>query len=286
MAVTGTTRPELALRVLERAGLAHEPVTGAGGVRAVRLARVWAEAYLPYANYRGAPVDAQGKVWVPLDAAFKPLPPPTGFSVLAELELDERTLMEEYLAAPRTQPPLAFLKERVSEALAPSGRTYEDALNRRAHAPEALGILPNTLPYAVVAREGVFYSVPDALRHEVRVVARALGAAATEAPLLEAALPLADALGGRLTLGYVPFDEDDDAVVRAFGGLARTPPYLVELRAVLRRGGLTVAAGTRPVGAGVASTWRSRSSTRGGRTRSRTACSRATSPPSAWAAAR
>jgi hypothetical protein len=142
---------EQAVRVLERAGIPHEVVPGAGGVAAVKMARVWAEAYVPYVNYRGAPIDAQGKTWVPLDPVFKELAPPTGIDVVDELPLDPDALADEYLAAPQTKTPLEFARQRVTEQLAGQGKTYDSAVNHRTPLVADLGILPNTLPYAVRA---------------------------------------------------------------------------------------------------------------------------------------
>jgi len=46
---------------------------------------------------------------------------------------------------------------------------YADVLNNRDHVAENLGILPPTTPYAATPIE-VFYSLPDSLRHTVRIV--------------------------------------------------------------------------------------------------------------------
>ena len=92
--MTGTASIEQAVRVLERAGIPHEVVLAAGGVSAVRMERVWAEAYLPYANYRGTSLDAQGKVWVPLDPGFKQIGTPTGLDVVSALGLDAREVLD------------------------------------------------------------------------------------------------------------------------------------------------------------------------------------------------
>ena len=81
VAVTGTASAERALRAFKRAGVPAEPLSGPGGIAAIRLERVWAEAYVPYANYRGAALDSFEKAWVPLDAGLKRLAPPGGTDV-------------------------------------------------------------------------------------------------------------------------------------------------------------------------------------------------------------
>ncbi len=238
---------EDALRVLERAGVPHEPVLGPGGVSSVKLARVWVEAYVPYANYRGLELDSQGKGWLPLDPAYKLLEPAAGLDVVAELGLDPLAAWDEYLSAPRTQTPREFLRARVESLLAAQrpGTTYESVLNRRGLVPETLGLLPNTLPYQAVAAEAA-YELPEALAHQVRLVGT-LGAVT----VIDGRFPAAELLGGRVTLSYLPFDDDDAAVLERFGGLYQTPPYLVELKALLNVDGIPQVAGSAPVGLGV-----------------------------------
>lgn len=239
--------PEQAVRVLERAGIPHETVAAGGGIGSVKLARVWAEAYLPYVNYRGLELDAHGKAWVPLDAAFKPLVAPSGIDVVRELGFDPRAAFDAYLADDSGATPLEFVRARVTALLADErpGVTYQQALNVRRAEGENLGILPNTLPYAATRGE-VGFNLPASLDHELHLLGRA-----GETTVLDVRLRTADVLGGRVTLAYQPFDEDDAAVVARFGGLYQTPPYLIELRPVVYVAGVAYASGTAPVGFGV-----------------------------------
>ena len=63
-------------------------------------------------------------------------------------------------------------------------------------------------------------------------------------------------LGRRLTLAYMPFSPEDAEVVQQYGGLSRTPPYLIEVRPVLKSAGIVIASGDGPVGMGVRYTLR------------------------------
>ena len=110
------------------------------------------------------------------------------------------------------------------------GTSYDAALVHRGIDIQNLGLLPSTLPYAVVSRAEVGYDPPEPLVHSARfVVTEPSGS-----PLLDASFPVPDLLGQRLTLSYAPFDEEDEAVVTEYGGLFSTPPYLVEVRPVLK----------------------------------------------------
>ncbi|HEY2944840.1 MAG TPA: DUF6531 domain-containing protein, partial [Vicinamibacteria bacterium] len=252
-AITGTTTPEQAVRVLDRAGIPHDPpILGGGTIASIRMERVWVEAYVPYANYRGAPLDVQGKLWIPLDAAFKRLSTPRGLDVVRELGFDARSTLDAYLAGPTSQTPLEYARARVTELLAQQrpGLVYADVLNNRDHVAENLGILPPTTPYAAAPIE-VAYRLPESLLHTVRIVGEASGST-----VLDATLPAADLLGRRVTLSYVPATEEDDEVARGYGGILRTPPYLIEVKPILRVGGVSVAAGGAGVGMGVRYTLR------------------------------
>ena len=248
VAVTGTANVPEALRVLDRAGIPHEPIAGPGGVVSVRVHRVWVEAYLPYANYRGAVIDSQGSVWLSLDAAFKPMAAPSGLDVVATLGFDARHALEQYLSSTQEQSPREFVRARVSDLLAAQlpGTTYDDVLNRRSFEPQRLGLLPSTLPYKVAVLAGVSYDVDEDLRHRVRVVGED-----TEGVLLDFAADSADVLGRRLTLAYEPETAEDASIAASYGGIHLTPPYLIKMRPVLKAGGLPLASGSRGIGMAV-----------------------------------
>jgi len=250
--LTGTGSITQAVRVLERAGIPHEVVLGASAVSAVRMERVWAEVYLPYANYRGTSLDAQGKVWVPLDPGFKQIGTPGGIDVVADLGLDPRETLDAFLAGAQDVTPLEYLRYRVGTLVAEQrpGTPYADVLAHRDHVLETLGLLPSSLPYRVIGRPDVAFELPDALRHTVRLVGEA------DTPLLDVTVPTADVLGHRLTLSYVPATEEDAALAKSYGGIARTPPYLIEVRPVIKKGGVEIAVGSAPVGMGVRFTFR------------------------------
>lgn len=248
-AVTGAASVEQAVRVFDRAGIPNEPVPGGGGLVAVRIERVWAEAYVPYVNYRGTLLDSQGKVWLPLDPGFKRLETPRGIDVVSELGFDPLAVLNEYLAAPRTVMPRQYVRDAIAALLAAQrpGVPLADVSNRRGQPVEELGLLPSSLPYKVIGSRQVSYEPPQGLTHTLRVVATT----ADESIALDATFPVSDVLGQRLTLSYVPFSEADQETADAFGGLLQTPPYLVAVKPVLRSGGVPIAVGTGAIGLGV-----------------------------------
>ena len=246
VAITGTSTPERALRAFTRAGVPTEPVAGPGGLAAIRVERVWAEAYVPYANYRGAILDAFEKTWVPLDAGLKRLDVPGGYDVRS-VGFDPLQTFDDYLTAPPALAPREFFRQRAVAALAQArpDLTYEQALARRDIVAQNLGLLPASLPYTVAARAEVGYAPPAPLVHTARFQVAANGTT-----LLDASFDVPALLGQRLTLSYVPFEADDEEVVRQYGGLFATPPYLVDVKPVLKLGGVVLASGSAGAGLG------------------------------------
>ena len=248
VALTGTREMAQALRVLERAGIPHEAVPGPAGITAVRVERVWAEAYVPYANYRGAVIDSEGSVWLSLDAAFKAMVRPSGIDVVEVLGFDAREMLDDYVGSAEPRTPLEVVRARIGDLLAAQlpGASYADVLNHRGFAAQRLGLLPSTLPYKVVSIAGVSYDIDAALRHRVRLVGED-----AEGALLDVALDAAEVHGRRVTVTYEPETEDDRRIVESFGGVHGTPPYLVRLRPLVKVGGITVGSATRGIGMGV-----------------------------------
>jgi hypothetical protein len=218
--VVGTESVPAGLRVLERAGIPHQVVLGAGDVAAVKWERVWVEAYLPYANYRGALISGEGKFWVPLDPGLKELSPPSGLDIVEELGFDPRGFLDEYLGSAAGETPLERARARVEELLA-TGRpdlALEDVLNRRLTVPQSLGILPASLPFATEAVTERSDVVPEELRHGVHVVAETTGGAV----ILDHELKTADVLGQRVTVGWVAATAEDEAVAESCTSLRPT----------------------------------------------------------------
>ena len=227
---------------LRLAGVPFEPVVQGGRVARVRLETTWVEAYVPYANYRGAVVDTMGHSWIPLAPAFARWHNEPSSGTLDEMGLDRDAFVEEYLQTPRDELPSDVLRQQVLDHLLDTDPTqsWTDQLAVRQQVEERLGLLPSTLPFAVAAitYEGV--DLPAASRHEVRFSLRR-GAAATDPVVLELRRPVREVAGRRLTISYLPATVDDHRVTNLFGGLSTVPLYLVRVRAQLRIDGQAVA---------------------------------------------
>ena len=239
----GVGRAERVEQALSAALVPYEPVflSVAGGVGAVEIEHIWVEAYVPWSNYRGAGVDSSGRRWVPLDASFKFHTVDEGHRVLEEMGFDAETFVRDGLeAAPQTDP-LAAVRADVTAYLDASvpGVSYDDALRKLVQTPEVYGILPASLPYEVVSVNGVSFEFPEELAHQVRFIATREDGVV----ILDSVQPISRLIGRRLTLSYAPASAEDREIADAFGSIYETPPFLIEVRPVLRSAGLIIDTG-------------------------------------------
>jgi transglutaminase-like putative cysteine protease len=217
----------------------------------VSFAHVWVEAYLPYAAYRGVPTGTEGKQWVPLEPS---LPGRVGYAraapskrILDEMGETAASLTQAYLAAPRGQDFGTFLKARVEAFLATHhpGATFDATLDVVTRRPEALDVIPGSLPYDVVSVAGEYAFLPDTLLHRVHVQVTSGTSVA-----LDTTLPTYGLAAHRVLLTSRPATPADEAVVGAFGSLYGTPAPAVNLLPVLRVDGVEKATGVLALGLG------------------------------------
>ena len=237
----GAERAERVEQALSAALVPYEPVFIAGAVGAVEIEHIWVEAYVPWSNYRGTGVDSRGRRWVPLDASFKFHTVDEGHRVLEEMGFDAETFLRDALeAAPQTDP-LAELRADVTAYLDASvpGVSYDDALRKLIQTPEVYGILPASLPYEVVSVNGVSFEFPEELAHQVRFIATREDGVV----ILDSVQSISRLIGRRLTLSYTPASAEDRETADAFGSIYETPPFLIEVRPVLRSAGLIIDTG-------------------------------------------
>ncbi len=229
-----------AAEVLTRGGVPFTPVRQGGVIAGLQVEHTWVTAYVPYANYRGAPLDSAGRAWVPLDPSYKA--PQISGGLPAGLAFTGGALVAQYLSGPQALPPLDFFTARISTLLAAAGGpTLDQALFRRTLPPAAAGLLPSTLPYETISVSAELTEIPAELRHTVRFVAH--GADGDGGVAFDVTLAVSDLLGRRLTLSYVPASVEDQIVSASFLGLDNTPAYLVRVRPVIKVGGVIRAAG-------------------------------------------
>jgi hypothetical protein len=229
--------PRVAGSILTTSGMEGITIIGSGNVVVgVRCRRVWVEAYIP--RGRSSPT------WVPLDPAFKGHTIHRGLDIPNEMSLDAQAFVDDYydpadptVTLPRPETLIDLLKTRLESYLAASHpeMTLEDVRRTQEISPEQIAALPASMPYIVRTRDEDFAEIPTARRYTLRI--HIYG----DSTDLDHTVNLPDIAGRRITIDFVAATPADQATIDSYGGLYDTPPYLVNLKPVLRLDGTELA---------------------------------------------
>lgn len=239
----GVEHLSAAANLLAMAGLQATIYTGPNG-QALGFKHVWVAAYVPYANYRGAPHDESGKLWLPLDPSLKVLTIRPGVDVPAAMDFNAAAFVDSYISTFHALSPLELYLQQIEQYAASAYPTLNyprDIIRQRVIAPTTLALLPSSLPYRVLSQEADYWEIPADKRYRIRF--QVLDD--TQATLLDYTADLPAIAGRRTTLSYEAATPADQAVINAYGDLYATPPNLIYLKPVLRINGVAVAQGGR-----------------------------------------
>ncbi|MBI5101743.1 MAG: hypothetical protein HZB33_07925 [Nitrospirae bacterium] len=238
MKITGINDPMAAMEYLDMSEVPVGYYASGGIISHVEVEHVYVEAYIPYGNYRGTGEDDTGKIWVPLDVSFKEIEPvQEGTDIASQMGFDWKAFSNEYLGGLVNMTPLDYYRGKVGGYVS---QTYPgqsiDSLKRVDRIRTKLfDFIPGTLPYETVGTPELFSAIPNEQRHYVRF---------TIPEVLDYAASLPEVSGRRLTLSFEGADAEDQALIEAYGGIFKTPPYLIEVRPILRIDGIRAAEGT------------------------------------------
>lgn len=244
----GVEDPTTLVAMLNAAGFDGVEVQDSlGHTVAVECKRVWVEAFVPIVNYRGAVNDSTGKVWVPLDPAFKRFASSPAINLPAEIGFNGEEFVREYFTELQTETPAELFQQMLVDSLAVRypGASYGDLIRSRSIIPETDGILPLTLPYSVLAVEDVFSEIPDSLRYSIRfLIWDSAGTSGTTFLDYTASLP--ELVGKQITISFVGASEYHGQVIDSAGGMFHLPfpVCATQVSPVVRVDGCDVAQGT------------------------------------------
>lgn len=217
------------LEALNRALRSYRPITTGGAITAVELELTWVAARVPYVNYRGAAIESQDRVWLPLAPSIKPHVARPSTHVLRSMGFNGANFVDTYLQSNPGVSPLDRLRADIAQYLVthPQSGPYADQLAQVHPAADALELLPASLPFKVLAADYEGAVLPDWLQPELEVrFSDAAGALR-----LQYRGPLNAAVGQRITLSFQAASAGDQNIINGFGGgLAQVPPYLIALR--------------------------------------------------------
>src|SRR3990172_7291475 len=240
--LTGIEDPSKIAEMFQKAGIPFQPVITGGKITNIRAKHIWVESEIPYANYRGTLMDGSGKRWLGLDTSVKVkyYQYNNPADIFGQSGGQLRTAEEEYLDKPRTETPVEYLKAGIS---ALSGQPADSYRLTRTLPPENMKILPSSMQIEQKVITHEYAEIPDELKHKIRFVA--------PGPLLDVTLDASELSNRQIAIAYEPETVEDQEIIDFYGGLDKTPIYLIRLRPVLRVDGHKIgeAAAGLPMGA-------------------------------------
>ena len=243
----GFTHSDGAWELASASGLPIVGMTSGGEVKAFRIEHVWVEAALDFRPSRGA-VNRSADTWVALDPSFKQYVQEQAYDVYRMLNFNGGQFMANYFADTADKTPYQYYSGLVMAALDTQipDWTLKGLYGHERVSPikETIGgnlrLFAASLPYKMVVKGYTAAQIPESLRHRVDI-----GLANDPRYGVDASysISLPELGKDRLTLSYIPESAADDAVVNDYGSLFSAPAYLVRVKPVLRRNGVTVAVG-------------------------------------------
>ncbi|MCM1496755.1 MAG: hypothetical protein NC089_13290, partial [Bacteroides sp.] len=232
--LTGTEQVQQAAEVLVKLGTPVTLVEGKDGPIGIKLEHTWVEAYLPYGDYRGAGNNGGEAMWIPLDTFIKTYE--DSDSVFNHLE--EIGLTDEQIKQMADAYGTEYYEQFIAQWEAPLNQLLEEqpdlTLLNRSILPEELSYLPMSLPYSVAERKDTRAAIPA--DEWDRITFALNGTTLTT-------LTAAELYSHRLTIAYLPAEEEDRALLEQYGSVFQTPAHLLRLRADLLLDGEAVAYG-------------------------------------------
>jgi RHS repeat-associated protein len=237
MNLAGTEDPLQAANLLATAGFDGVALTANNTPIAVQMTHAWVRAFIPYVPNRGARTGTPD-TWVRMDPSFKRYDYDAGIAINGKVMWSE----DEYLRTSAVRPPADFYGDKIWSYIRANNLNCQNlsqvAKNGRIHA-ENFPFVPSTLTARIESQGGVAADPPAAQVQRVSLVLTD----SNNAPVATYDSAIADLWGRKLSLTFAPATSDDAAIINSYGGLFKTPAYLVSLRPVFSIDDVAVAQG-------------------------------------------
>ncbi len=267
--VGGITDPNTAAQILATAGVPGKLLTEGGKIKYAQMEHIWVEVYVPYGNYRGAIRDDSIKTWIPLDPSFKQYEYRNGMDLYSAMGINGEQYIQDYITDTSPSPIPAELQELFPNySISPyqyyskrllnymdtnlPDATIEDIIGDKTAElaktiiKEEYPYLLGSLPYKIIAKGSTYSTIPENIRHKISFSIENI---LTYEIDLSYTVTLPEIAGKRITLSYIPATATDEALVVKYSGLLNVPPYLLNVKPVIKTNGVAVATGN-PVGLG------------------------------------
>lgn len=234
MSWLGVKDATVAAEIIASGGIPIKAGMSSGKITSVRLEHVWVEAFVNmYPSFGAKP--GPGNAWVPLDPSFKEQELNTSVDISKLVAFNE----SDYLRTQNKLPPsLTYLNALTDYHAANYQGGMHEMFYLKKIKTQEFGMLLGTLPYRTVVTGGTFSSITSP-RHAILI---GLSDPATR-EAASVAKNVCELAGKQITVSYAPATDQDNAVMANYGGLLKTPAYLVKVKGQVKVDGVVVLEG-------------------------------------------
>ncbi len=246
--VGGVKDPRIAGAILATKGIPARLIIAGGTVKSVQLEHTWVEAWINYIPSRGAVHrTGHGDTWIPLDPSYKQFTYKQGMDIYTQLGFNGEQFLQSYITDTRDVTAYQDYSQRIFNFLDANypTATVDDLLGSSSSnlagtiVKQEFPFLLGTLPYKVIAKATEFTEVPQSKNYTVTIQIEGNGTTG-----LSYVGDLNEIANKRVTVSYEPASSSDAALISQYGGnIYSVPPYLLEVKPVLKVNGAITASG-------------------------------------------
>ncbi|HEX6864456.1 MAG TPA: transglutaminase family protein, partial [Thermoanaerobaculia bacterium] len=237
LTLTGTSDPFDAGNLISTGGVPAVLLVQGGKVVGARIGHVWVKAHLDYVPNRGV-TQGTADTWVRMDPTLKRYGFAEGIDVHSQVPFDLGAYLQSgtELSPRRAYEDALFAYIRANNI---DCANLEQLKKAAQVVRERFPFVPGTLRGKILRVDGEQAAVPEAFQQRLNLEVKT----AAGASLLSWSTPAPAVYGKRVEIDYLGATSEDQATLDAYGGVFETPPYLVDLKPVVKVAGAAMAQG-------------------------------------------
>jgi hypothetical protein len=249
----GAETPEAAVKALGALGVPSVAMVSSGKISAVRIEHVWVEAYVPYENYRGVGKGTGKKIWVPLDPSFKQYEKVAGLDIQAITGVTYKQILDNLESGTDKvvdgNSTLDSITDKLQKYISDNNlqnASREQLFGGKKIIPQELKLLPLTLQFKTIKIISESNVLKESCSEKIGFSIRGndpYNLNFTGDDDFNVEFEAVELYGKRITLLWVPATKEDSNIIESYGGIYKTPTYMVQLKPQLMADGIVVAEG-------------------------------------------
>ena len=269
MTWTGAANKEAAIKIMGSLGIKITSVKMGDEIISAIIEHTWTEVNIPYQYYRGLDTTAGESMWIPLDPSYKHYEKieTVDLNELFGVSEDELEILDWYekdyslngnwstnIVNPDYEEIVDGIQENAEDYINKYNEEHpenplskEELVGGKKIVEEELELLPNVLPYTVINVISEAATLDSEERERISFTmegAQAFSLDFDDTKSFEVSYDAYELYGKRITVEWVPASETDSQIIKQYGGIDKTPVYMIMLKPTLKVEGETVAIGS------------------------------------------